>query len=219
MSQAERLSRINFLLQSKGFVSSKAIQETFEISRATFQRDIEFMRNRLGAPLVYDPEKNVYRYDKNGHAGQTVDEVPGLWITPREGYALLTLFNVLRGIDPGFLGHYLNPLLRTIKRLLSMRNFRMWNLDRKVKIDLPNFTKTDHLNLGPVFSALVTDEAVQLDWLDTDSIERTGRCEVTQLILRESGWELAIKPTDSPATTVRLDAIRACRSFEEKTSA
>ncbi len=33
-----------------------------EVCRRTVQRDIEFLRDRLSAPLIFDPESNGYAY-------------------------------------------------------------------------------------------------------------------------------------------------------------
>lgn len=140
MSQAERISRIHFLLRAKGVVSLEELKETFEVSRATLMRDIELMRDRLGAPVIYDAKENGYRYDA-ARFGERVDELPGLWLSAKEGYAFLTLFNVLRAIDPGFLMYFLDPMRRTLKRLLTSHDFTMWRLDEKVVIDLPNFSR------------------------------------------------------------------------------
>lgn len=209
MSQAERISRIHFLLRAKGVVSLEELKETFEVSRATLMRDIELMRDRLGAPVIYDAKENGYRYD-SARLGERVDELPGLWLSSKEGYAFLTLFNVLRAIDPGFLMYFLDPMRRTLKRLLTSHDFKMWRLDEKVVIDLPIFSRTDGVHLAPAFEALVKDEVVRLRWKDDDAEVHEADCTVIQLKLTEGGWKLAIQPAGGNVVIVRLENILQC---------
>ena len=210
MSQAERISRIHFLLRAKGLVTLEELKDTFEVSRATLMRDIELMRDRLGAPLIYDAKENGYRYDEKARSGELVDELPGLWLSAKEGYAFLTLFNVLRAIDPGFLMYFLLPMRRTLKRLLTSHDFTMWRLDEKVVIELSGFSRVDSVHVVPLFSALVTDEVVRLRWKGDGPEEHEADCRVTQLRLKETGWRLAIKPAGRDIVVVRLEDIQQC---------
>lgn len=209
MSQAERISRIHFLLRAKEVVSLQEMKNTFEVSRATLMRDIELMRDRLGAPVVYDAGKKGYRLDPQARSGERVDELPGLWLTAKEGYAFLTMFNVLRAIDPGFLMYFLGPMRSTLKRLLSALDFTMWRLDEKVVIDLPDFLAAQRYDLGPVFSALVKDDVIRLTWR-TDAQEREADCRVCRLTLQHQGWLLTIVPLGDQAINVRLADILHC---------
>jgi predicted DNA-binding transcriptional regulator YafY len=206
MSQAERISRIHFLIRAKGVVSLKELKQTFDVSRATLMRDIELMRDRLGAPLTYDAKENGYRYDE-ACLGDRVDELPGLWLSAHEAYAFLTMFNVLREIDPGFLMYFVDPMRKTLKHLLGSQNFAMQQLDRKVVIDLPNFLKTAGAHLAPVFTALVNDEVVRLRWKNAAAEECESECAVIRLTLRETGWKLSIQPTGASVVTVPLENI------------
>eukprot|EP01036_Dinobryon_divergens_P011097 gene11097-14910_t len=51
------------LIRSRGGVSFEALQEELEVSRATLKRDLQYLRDRLGAPIVYDREANGYRFE------------------------------------------------------------------------------------------------------------------------------------------------------------
>lgn len=55
------------------------------------------MQNNLGAPVVFDKERDGYRYDRvNGPY-----ELPGLWFNARELQALVTIQRLSRswGVD------------------------------------------------------------------------------------------------------------------------
>jgi predicted DNA-binding transcriptional regulator YafY len=49
-------------VRTKRFPNANTLAEQFEISSKTAQRSIDFMRDRIGAPLEYDPGHKGYRY-------------------------------------------------------------------------------------------------------------------------------------------------------------
>lgn len=78
----ERIAKIHKELQKNSFPNCRTLAETFEISAKTVQRDIEFMRDRLGLPLVYQPAKRGYHYS------EAVTAFPSLQVTEGELFAL-----------------------------------------------------------------------------------------------------------------------------------
>jgi predicted DNA-binding transcriptional regulator YafY len=62
MSKLERIMTFHGWVKDGRFPSLKRLQDSFEVSRATASRDVEFMRDRLGAPLEYDRENSGYYY-------------------------------------------------------------------------------------------------------------------------------------------------------------
>src|SRR5574343_962768 len=69
VDRTERFYKIDALLQARGVVPIDAMLDSLEVSLATFKRDIEYMRDRLNAPIVWDREARGYMYSKaEGHA-------------------------------------------------------------------------------------------------------------------------------------------------------
>ena len=99
MSQFERLNRINSLVQERRVVPFNDLMDDLEVSRATLKRDIQFLRDRFNAPLVYDRDAGGYRYDKPN--GGPRFELPGLWFTSEEILALMTMHQMLESLDTG----------------------------------------------------------------------------------------------------------------------
>lgn len=64
MSQTERILYIDRTITLKGKVTAAEAAAHFEISTRQIKRDIEYLRDRFSAPLVYDPEQKGYRYSK-----------------------------------------------------------------------------------------------------------------------------------------------------------
>ncbi len=65
MSINERIYRIEDLLKNRNSISFNELQEKLEISRATLKRDIAYMRDRLGAPIIFDRELAGYRLEES----------------------------------------------------------------------------------------------------------------------------------------------------------
>ena len=79
MSQMERIYKLDRLFRRKRPPSKHEILEMFEISPAQFKRDLDYMRNRLGAPVTFDMEAGGYRY-----AAEEFN-LPGLWFHGTRG--------------------------------------------------------------------------------------------------------------------------------------
>lgn len=59
-----RLAKIDRLIKQKRYPNCKYLAEQFETSERTILRDIEAMKDSLGAPIQYSKEKNGYYYSE-----------------------------------------------------------------------------------------------------------------------------------------------------------
>ncbi|MDA8084596.1 MAG: hypothetical protein M0024_13135 [Nitrospiraceae bacterium] len=64
------------------FPNAKDLAERFEISSRTSQRDIEFVRERLNAPLEYNAATRGYYYTDSAY------ELPSRWFSEENVMAL-----------------------------------------------------------------------------------------------------------------------------------
>ena len=60
MDRTERFYKIEMLIRSRGSVPFTDLMEELGVSRATLKRDLEYLRERLDAPIVYDRFANGY---------------------------------------------------------------------------------------------------------------------------------------------------------------
>ena len=107
VDRTERFYKTQQLLHRLKVVPVRRFLEELEVSPATFKRDLEYLRSRLNIPIVWDREAHGYRYD----VAAGVQELPGLWFSAQEIYALLTMKNLLENLEPGLLGPHVEPLL------------------------------------------------------------------------------------------------------------
>jgi len=64
MSQTERVFEIDRRIRETGSFTIRQIMKKFEVSSRQVKRDIEYMRERMNLPMVWDPAMHAYRYDK-----------------------------------------------------------------------------------------------------------------------------------------------------------
>jgi predicted DNA-binding transcriptional regulator YafY len=128
MARTDRLYKIERLIHQQGHVSFAQLLQSLEVSPATLKRDLEYLRDQLGAPIEYDRYVNGYRFAGAGGAGAGTagasrgarHELPGLWFSERELYSLLMSHQLLSGLDhEGVLSRHLQPLLERIHDLLG----------------------------------------------------------------------------------------------------
>jgi predicted DNA-binding transcriptional regulator YafY len=122
MAKTARLYKIELLIRQRGSVSFAELLHALEVSPATLKRDLEYLRDQLGAPIEYDRDSNGYRF-ASASAGAWRGEkhqLPGLWFSERELYSLLMAHQLLAGLDAdGTLSRHLQPLLDRIHELLG----------------------------------------------------------------------------------------------------
>ncbi len=107
--------------------------EELEVSPATFKRDLEYMRDFLYAPIIYDRELKGYRLSDERQAGP-VYELPGLWFNAAEMNALITMHELLANLEPGALQTKVEPLIERIEDLLGSDTEQSEEVRRRVKI-------------------------------------------------------------------------------------
>ena len=63
MERTERFYKIQNLLRSRQFVRTQEFMDELGVSRATFKRDLEYLRDRMHAPIEYDRDHEAYGFD------------------------------------------------------------------------------------------------------------------------------------------------------------
>lgn len=134
MSQFERIYTIHRMVGGKRAVPLSEIMETLEVSKATAKRDIEYLRDRLGAPLVYDREQRGYRYDPARCPTPGAFHLPGFWLNSEELHALLFMRDLIEEMDSRFLSSALEPAVRKFENLLQAGKIKPRDLNRRFKL-------------------------------------------------------------------------------------
>ena len=99
MERTERFYRIKQMLRGAGSCP-RVFLEALEVSKATFKRDLEYLRDRLHAPIDYDRDAGGYRLTRRRPALRAARACGS---TPTETQALLTMQHLLENLQPGLL--------------------------------------------------------------------------------------------------------------------
>ena len=133
MDRTERFYRIQKLLTDRKLVTTEQFLRELEISRATFRRDLEYLRDRLGAPILWDAQQNGYRLNINSNENLTA--LPGLWLNEFEIHSLLSMIELLKNIDPaGLIGSQINPIRERLEKLLEGGDYSAREVSRRIRV-------------------------------------------------------------------------------------
>jgi len=136
MTKTARVYKIEMLIRNRGHVSFQTLLDELEVSPATLKRDLDYLKDQLGAPIEYDRFLNGYRFGEE-YRGQK-HELPGLWFSERELYSLLMAHQLLSELDSeGVISRHLQPLLERIHLMLGTGESDAKALLKRVKIISP----------------------------------------------------------------------------------
>ncbi len=97
----ERITWFHQQVKNQSMPNAAVLARRFEISGKTAQRNIDFMRDRMGAPLVYDPSQKGYHYSDDAF------DLPRFPIDQQEILAVLIARNLLSGAAGGVISRAL----------------------------------------------------------------------------------------------------------------
>ncbi|CAN5182245.1 WYL domain-containing protein [soil metagenome] len=133
MDRTERFYKIEMLIRTRECVSFASLLEALEVSPATLKRDLQYLRERMDAPIEYDAAENGYRFGKQWRGQQ--HELPGVWFSERELHALLTMHQLLASLDEeGILSRHLTPMFDKLTGMLGVDEAEAQALTQRVKL-------------------------------------------------------------------------------------
>lgn len=188
MDRSERFYKIDKLLRERRVTSKHLLLETIGISSATLKRDLAYLRDRFNAPIIWDRERQGYRYDEQ--PGQRF-ALPGLWFNSDELHALLTIEQLLNGIQPDLLRPHIEPLRQRIHSLLEKSDHSWEEVNKRVKIIPLASRSVAPIHLTQIADALLTRRRLNFDYRSRYRGQHTRR-EVSpqRLIYYRDNWYL-----------------------------
>ncbi|AWW50572.1 YafY family protein [Polynucleobacter paneuropaeus] len=190
MGDMERLHRIKYMIQARHCVSLDEFLSELEISKATFKRDLEYLRSRMNASIVYDRFKGGYCFD-SAVIGEKI-ELPGLWFSEKEATALVLMQHLLSGLDKGgLIEPHIAPLTSIIDGILGQSNTPTKELRKRLKVFGMSARKGSIENFEEVGNALLTRKRLHITYYARGKDETTKR-EISpqRLIFYRDNWYL-----------------------------
>ena len=191
MERLERFYRIDQLLQERTVVARDAFLAALEVSLATFKRDLEYMRDRFNAPVVWDADAGGYRYDKAAKAGPKF-ALPGLWFTESEALALVTMQHLLSSLDQGgLIGPHIAPLMARLDAIIGAGEASSREVRKRVKLLTFAIRRTPLEHFSVVGAALFKRQRLAIDYYARSTDEHTRRTVSPQrLVHYRENWYL-----------------------------
>jgi len=218
MSDLERLHRIKYMIQARKCVPIEDFLGELEISKATFKRDLEYLRDRMNASIVFDRTEGGYRFDKP-NAGEKI-ELPGLWFSEKEATALVLMQHLLDNLDQGgLISSHIDPLVEIIDGILGQSEVSAKELRKRIKVFGMSARKNSLENFEEVGNALLKRQRLQIEYYSKGANETTNR-EVSpqRLIFYRDNWYLdAYCHMRKGLRSFALDGVRQAALLNKKT--
>ncbi len=217
MEQIERIIRLhNLLSSSRHPIPRTVLQQKLECSEKTVRRNIDFLRDRLGAPLEYNQESNGWSYRKDE---ASLYELPGLWLNEQEIHSLLTIQQLLANLDPELLHDEIAPFADRIRTLLEQTTGLDTEQDISQYIQLLSTgkRKRQYQYFQALTSATINKNQIHISYFGRGKNQRTERTlSPIQLLHYKENWYLSAWCHGKHAMRVfSLDKIESLKVLKE----
>src|SRR5207237_10771635 len=135
MDRTERFYKIDQLLKDSKVVPFARLKDALGVSQATLKRDLLYMRDRFNAPIEYVREVNCYRFGKPRTRPRY--DLPGLWFSATEIYALLTTLQLLSNLQPGLLDGQVTPVVARLRSIVGRGDHSWEEIQKRIRIFQP----------------------------------------------------------------------------------
>jgi len=190
MSDPERLHRIKYMIQQRKCVPIEDFMSVLEISKATFKRDLEYLRSRSKADIEYDRFLGGYKFKEGSDINKI--ELTGIWFSEKEATALVLMQHLLSSLDQGgLIGPHIEPLTAIIDGILGQSETTAKELRKRIKVIGMGSRKNSIENFSEIGAALLKRNRLQLDYYSKGKDENTKR-EISpqRLIYYRENWYL-----------------------------
>lgn len=166
----ERYQWFHWQVKAGRYPSARQLAEHFEISRKQAQRDIEFMYDRLAAPLEYNPNRRGYEYGNDGY------ELPPVWLKEEELVALCLAQRLSAAVPDRELKGALERLLRRFVDLCSDGSLSLvGDICGKVSVKNVEYYRVREPVFHAVAGALFRNRALRIVYRTPHKGEETQR--------------------------------------------
>lgn len=192
MEQIERIIRLHNLLSTARLpIARSTLQERLDCSEKTVRRDLDFLRDRLGAPVYYDETRYGWLYDTKQ---ASLYELPGLWLNEQEIHALLTIQQLINNLDPELLHNEISPFAQRIRKLLERTTGLKADEDISQYIQLLSTgkRKRQYKHFQGIASATLRKKRIHIHYYSRGKAQNSERTlSPNQLLHYKENWYLS----------------------------
>jgi predicted DNA-binding transcriptional regulator YafY len=154
----ERYQWFDQQVRSGNFPNGHTLARHFELSDKTARRNIEFMRDRLGAPLEYDMQRKGYFYADDSFS------LPSLQATQNELLAILLARNLLSESAGGFISREIASFGLRLFSTIGAFGLSRERIDEAFSSNWNGHTPTESAVFGAVADALLQQRVIRFDY-------------------------------------------------------
>ncbi|HHO76005.1 MAG TPA: WYL domain-containing protein [Deltaproteobacteria bacterium] len=152
------------------YPNAPGLANKFELSHKTAQRDIEFMRDRIGAPLAYVRACRGYVYEDESF------DLPGLWLSAGELTSLLVSYRLATTMPDKSLKTTMKSFLNhALSLYTSSKSISLDNLNEKVSVKNIEYSLTNENTFHQVLDALLHTKPLRIEYYSPHNDEHTVR--------------------------------------------
>jgi predicted DNA-binding transcriptional regulator YafY len=194
------------------YPNTRTLAENFEITRKTAQRDIDFMRERLAAPLVYVHEHRGFAYEDNTY------DLPGFWLGEEGLTSLLLAYRLASTVPDVALKTSLRTFLNQVLTKHShSSSISIKDLSNKVSVRNIEYSKTSEKIYHAMLESLLAARPVQIEYYSPHNSETTIRDILPLHLLNYMGtWHIiahcALKNELRDFVLSRIKTITSCEN-------
>jgi predicted DNA-binding transcriptional regulator YafY len=178
------------MIQQRKCVPIEDFMSELEISKATFKRDLEYLRSRSKADIEYDRFLGGYKFKEGSDINKI--ELTGIWFSEKEATALVLMQHLLSSLDQGgLIGPHIEPLTAIIDGILGQSETTAKELRKRIKVLGMGSRKNSIENFSEIGAALLKRNRLQMDYYSKGKDENTKR-EISpqRLIYYRENWYL-----------------------------
>jgi predicted DNA-binding transcriptional regulator YafY len=199
-------------IKKNNYPNTKTLAEQFEITRKTAQRDIGFMRDRMGAPLVYLHEKRGFAYADHTY------ELPGFWLDEESLTSLLLAYRLVSAVPDKTLKTSLRSFLeRLLEKISFQKQISLKDLSSKISVRNVQYSQTKEKIYHAILEALLSAQAVRIEYHSPHNSQTTLRDILPLHLLHYMGtWHIiahcALKNELRDFVLSRIHKIEPCEN-------
>lgn len=151
------------------YPNATALVQHFEISGKTAQRSIDFMRDRLGAPLAYDSRRKGYFYTDHGFC------LPPFEISQNELLAVLLAQNLLAGSAGGVISRSIRSFGRKLYATTGAMGLTETRINEAFSAVWHGYTPAEAETFGVVADALIQHRRMTFHYFAPSTNQQSAR--------------------------------------------
>jgi predicted DNA-binding transcriptional regulator YafY len=166
----ERFIWFDDQVRRKKYPNTTGLSREFEVSVKTAQRDIEFMRDRLDCPLIYDESLKGYHYEDETFS------LPLMYLSSAELSSLVVARKLLQDISGSCIADEITTAVDKITSIIKKHAASPESMDDVMSFHLIEYCPAPEDIFRTVLEACLKKKKLSLNYSSPARKEETTRC-------------------------------------------